>query len=90
MPLPLPDDLHFAIQRAAAPIVPAERNRFVQEVVNELAKAEVLGEGNVHRAVAALQSRYTVEARGEANTASAPRHFASRRPTHRGARRLRP
>jgi hypothetical protein len=42
----------------------------------------------VHRAVAALQHTYLVEARGQSGAANDARYF-TRRPTHRGAQRPR-
>jgi hypothetical protein len=85
MALNLSDDLLAAIERAAAPIRPTERPAFIQTVAAALQAYPVLGEGVVHRTVASLQSRYTVEGRFESN----PGGGIGRRPTHRGAQKAR-
>jgi hypothetical protein len=86
MPLPSFADLHFAIERAAAPIVPAERPAFIQAVVTELERHAILGEGILYRTVASLQRQFTVEARSVTEGEGESRHLG-RRPTHRSPRR---
>jgi hypothetical protein len=66
MPLAIPDDLFALVQQAAAPIAPAERDRFLAELAAELERHPVIGPGLVHRAAAELQRRFTVEARSAA------------------------
>jgi hypothetical protein len=66
MPLALPEELYAVVLRAASPIVANERRQFLEELASELARHPVIGEGLVHRAAAALQRRFTVEARNTA------------------------
>jgi hypothetical protein len=62
MTLALPDDLYAAIQAAAARVTPSERAQFLADLAAELERHPVIGPGLVHRAAAALQRRFTVEA----------------------------
>jgi hypothetical protein len=73
MPLSLSDDEYNAVQAAAAPIHPMQRDAFLKALAAELERHPVVGPGVVHRAAAALQKTFTVEAHRE--TAHAPRHL---------------
>ena len=73
MPLNLTDDEYVAIQAAAAPIHPLQRDAFLKALAVELEKHPAIGPGVVHRCVAALQRTFVVEAHAE--TAHAPRHL---------------
>jgi hypothetical protein len=64
--MPLTDDLHYAIMQAAAPVTSSERAQFLAELKVELERHAVIGPGLVHRTVAMLQRKYTVEARAAA------------------------
>jgi hypothetical protein len=73
MPLSLSDDEFAAVQAAAAPILPAQRDAFLKALAAELERHPVVGPGVVFRAAAALQRQFTVAAHSE--TAHAPRHL---------------
>jgi hypothetical protein len=73
MPLSLSDDEYNAVQAAAAPIHPSQRDAFLKALAAELALHPVVGPGLVHRCAAQLQKTFTVEAHTE--TAHAPRHL---------------
>jgi hypothetical protein len=77
-PLALNDDEYSAVLAAAGPIVPAERGAFLQALADELAKHSTLG-GLVHRTAAALQRRFVIEARTEAELLRGAGHLAPRR-----------
>jgi hypothetical protein len=73
MPLSLSDDEFAAVQAAAAPIHPMQRDAFLKALAAELERHPVVGPGVVHRCAAQLQKTFTVEAHNEA--AHAPRHL---------------
>jgi hypothetical protein len=73
MPLSLSDDEYNAVQAAAAPIHPMQRDAFLRALAAELEKHPAIGPGVVFRAAAALQKTFVVEAHRE--TAHAPRHL---------------
>jgi hypothetical protein len=60
MPLNLTDEEYVAIQAAAAPIHPLQRDAFLKAVAVELERHPVIGPGLVHRCAAALQKTYGV------------------------------
>lgn len=73
MPLSLSDDEYRAVEAAAAPIHPRQRDAFLKALAEELERHPVVGPGLVHRCAADLQRRFVVEAHSE--TAHAPRHL---------------
>jgi hypothetical protein len=73
MPLSLSDDEFAAVQAAAAPIHPMQRDAFLKALAAELERHPVVGPGVVFRAAAALQKTFVVAAHSE--TAHAPRHL---------------
>lgn len=73
MPLNLSDDEFAAVQAAAAPIHPMQRDAFLKALAAELERHPVVGPGVVFRAAAALQKTFVVAAHSE--TAHAPRHL---------------
>jgi hypothetical protein len=72
MPLSLSDDEYAAVQAAAAPIHPLQRDAFLKALAAELEHHPVVGPGVVHRCAAELQRRFGVEAQRE--TSAKPRH----------------
>jgi hypothetical protein len=74
----LNDDEYAAVQAAARPIHPLQRDDFLRSLAAELAQHPVIGPGLVHRLAADLQRRFMVEARAETSLASAPRHLTAR------------
>jgi hypothetical protein len=74
MPLSLSDDEYFSVMSAAAPIDPHQRDDFLRSLADELARHSVVGPGLVHRLAAALQVRFVVEARTQAESAKGPCH----------------
>jgi hypothetical protein len=78
--LSLSDDEYRAVQAAAAPIHPQQRDAFLKALAAELERHPVVGPGLVHRAAAQLQRTFTVEAHSE--TTHAAQHRA---PVHRGS-----
>jgi hypothetical protein len=66
MPLPLPEDLYLAIQRAVAPVTASERPQFLAELADALQAYPVIGEGLLFRLAAELQRKHAVEARSAA------------------------
>jgi hypothetical protein len=62
MLLSLSDDEFAAVQAAAAPIHPMQRDAFLQALATELEKHPVVGPGLVHRLAADLQRQFGVEA----------------------------
>jgi hypothetical protein len=79
MPLPIPDHLFAAMERAAAPINPNERPRFLEAMAAELGKEPMLGEGVVYRCAANLQRVFPAEARREVEKTATARHLERRR-----------
>jgi hypothetical protein len=73
MPLSLSDDEMNAVQAAAAPVHPLQRDAFLKALATELERHAVVGPGVVHRCAAALQKSFVVAAHSE--TAHAPRHL---------------
>jgi hypothetical protein len=55
MPITLTDDQIEAVRRAAAPLPPAHRQAFLDDVTAALADVPVIGPGIVHRAIVAAQ-----------------------------------
>jgi len=72
-PLSLSDDEYSAVQAAAAPIHPHQRDDFLRSLAAELERYPVIGPGLVHRLAADLQRRFVVAARKETETGAAPR-----------------
>jgi hypothetical protein len=72
MPLSLSDDEYNAVQAAAAPIHPLQRDAFLKALAKELEQHAVVGPGVVFRAAAALQKTFVVAAHSEA-AAQGPR-----------------
>jgi len=74
-PLALSDDELSAVQRAAAPVHPQQRDAFLKALAEELAQHPTVGPGLVHRLCADLQKRYGVTAHSETSQ-TAERHRA--------------
>jgi hypothetical protein len=77
-PLALTDDEFAAVQAAAAPIHPLQRDAFLRALAVELERYPVVGPGVVHRCAAELQRRFGVEAHAETSHSAEPRHRARR------------
>ena len=60
MPLSLSDAEYVAIQTAAAPIHPLQRDAFFKALAKELERHPVIGPGLVHRCAAELQKSFSV------------------------------
>lgn len=73
MPLSLNDDEYNAVQAAAAPIHPLQRDAFLKALAVELERNPVVGPGLVHRVAAELQKTFGVTARSETLLAPAQR-----------------
>lgn len=58
MPLALSDDELAAIMDAAKPLQPHQRDQFLREVADELAKHELIGPGIVSRVASRLQRQH--------------------------------
>jgi hypothetical protein len=54
-----------AVQAAATPIHPLQRDAYLKALAAELEKQPAIGPGVVHRCAAALQKTFVVEARSE-------------------------
>jgi hypothetical protein len=78
MPLSLSDDEYNAVQAAAAPIHPLQRDAFLKALALELERHPVVGPGVVHRCAAALQKTFVVAAHSETSHAAGPRHLRTR------------
>ena len=76
MPLSLNDDEYNAVQAAAAPIHPLQRDAFLKALAVELERHPVVGPGLVHRVAAELQKTFGVVAHSE--TLLAPRRGRAR------------
>jgi hypothetical protein len=74
MALSLSDDEYNAVQAAAAPIHPMQRDAFLKALAVELERHPVVGPGVVHRAAAELQKTFVVAAHTERSYG--PRHRA--------------
>jgi hypothetical protein len=75
-PLALSDDEFAAVQAAAAPIHPLQRDAFLQALAAELDKHSTVGPGVVHRCAADLQKRFGVTAHSEVSRSATPRRRA--------------
>ena len=60
MPLSLNDAEFAAVQAAAAPIHPRQRDAFVKALAEELERHPVVDAGLVHRLAGELQRRYVI------------------------------
>ena len=60
MPVRLSDAERAAVQAAAAPIHPSQRDAFVKALIEELERRPVVGPGLVHRVAAQLQKNFVV------------------------------
>ena len=60
MPLGLSDAEYAAVQAAAAPIHPQQRDAFLKALAKELERHPVIGPGLVHRCAAELQKSFNV------------------------------
>lgn len=76
--LSVSDDEYAAIQAAAAPVHPHERDAFLRSLAEELGRHTTIGPGLIHRVAGDLQRRFTVAARYEASLATTPRHLRTR------------
>jgi hypothetical protein len=74
MPLALTDAEFAAVQAAAAPIYPQQRDAFLKALAAELERHPVVGPGVVHRCAAALQKIFVVAAHSETR-GHKPRHL---------------
>ena len=72
MPLSLTDDEMNAVQAAAAPVHPQQRDAFLRALADELGRHATIGPGLVFRCAAELQRRFVVAAHTE--TSYGPRH----------------
>jgi hypothetical protein len=79
MPLALTDVEMDAVQAAAAPIHPLQRDAFLKALAEELERHPVVGPGVVFRAAAQLQKSFVVAAHAETSPESRqrPRRAAS-------------
>jgi hypothetical protein len=78
MPLALTDEEFAAVQAAAAPIHPHQRDAFLKALATELERQPVVGPGVVHRCAAALQKTFVIEAHSETLHSAEPRHLRTR------------
>jgi hypothetical protein len=78
MPLSLSDDEYNAVQAAAAPIHPMQRDAFLKALAVELERHPVVGPGVAFRAAAALQKTFVVAAHSETSHTAEPRHLGAR------------
>jgi hypothetical protein len=78
MPLALNDAEIAAVQAAAAPIHPLQRDAFLKALALELERHPVVGPGVVFRAAAELQRTFGVVAHTESPLAVEPRHLRAR------------
>jgi hypothetical protein len=63
-PIALTDEEMAAVMDAAAPLEPAHRDAFLQDIAAELAKCqEQIGPGSVYRAIREVQRRHFTPAR---------------------------
>jgi hypothetical protein len=73
VPLSLSDAEYAAIQAAAAPIHPLQRDAFFEALAKELERYLVIGPGLVHRCAAELQKSFSVVGHRETALALAPK-----------------
>ena len=78
MPLSLSEDEYNAVQAAAAPIHPLQRDAFLKALAEELERHPVVEPGVVHRCAAALQKTFVVAAHSETSHSAEPRHLRAR------------
>jgi hypothetical protein len=57
-PIHLSDSELAAVMNAARPLPPQDRDRFLQDIANELAGLPMLGDGAVYRAITTVQRRH--------------------------------
>jgi hypothetical protein len=77
-PLALSDDEYSAVQAAAAPIHPLQRDAFLKALAVELERHPVIGPGLVHRCAADLQKTFGVTAHSETLLPAEPRQLRER------------
>jgi hypothetical protein len=65
MPVRLSDAERAAVQAAAAPIHPSQRDDFLKAMAKELERLPVVGLGAVHRVAAQLQKKFAVTGHSE-------------------------
>jgi hypothetical protein len=73
MPLALTDDELSAVQRAAAPIHPGQRDAFLKALAEELELHPIVGPGLVHRLAAELQRRFVIAPERGTSVTAEPR-----------------
>jgi hypothetical protein len=73
MPLSLNDAEFAAVQAAAAPIHPRQRDALLKALAEELERHPVVGPGLVHRLAGELQRRYVIAPERGTSGASEPR-----------------
>jgi hypothetical protein len=78
MPVSLSDDEYAAVQAAAAPIHPMQRDAFLKALAAELERYPMIGPGLVHRCAAELQRTFGVTAHTETPLAAEPRNLRTR------------
>jgi hypothetical protein len=78
MPLSLNDAEFAAVQAAAAPIHPLQRDAFLKALAEELEKHPVVGPGLVHRLAAELQKTFSVTAHSTTLHTVGPRRLGAR------------
>jgi hypothetical protein len=76
VPLSLSDAELSAVQRAAAPVHPRQRDAFLKALASELEQHPVVGPGLVHRLAGDVQRRYVIAP--ERETSPEPRHLRAR------------
>jgi hypothetical protein len=88
MPLSVSGAEYDAVQAAAAPIHPQQRDAFLKALAVELERYPVVGPGVVHRCAAELQKSFGVVAHSETLLAPAQEGAPGRRQTLRPGPRL--
>jgi hypothetical protein len=78
MPLSLNDDEFAAVQEAAAPIHPQQRDALLKALAVELERHPVVSPGLVHRLAADVQRRYVIAPERQASVAAEPREVLAR------------
>jgi hypothetical protein len=73
MPLSLNDAEFAAVQAAAAPIHPRQRDAFLKALAEELERHPVVDPGLVHRLAGELQRRYVISPERGSAAADVPR-----------------
>jgi hypothetical protein len=77
-PLALTDQQLDAVLRAAEPLLPRDRGPFLEALAQALAAQPVIGDGTVHRAIAATQRQF-FSPPDEVGLNNAPRHLGAKR-----------